>query len=68
MLNQEYTLATAQAALDSGVADAISWGRLFIANPDLPERFAKQADLNPPNPRTFYTPGPEGYIDYPALA
>ncbi len=67
ILNQEYTLETAQAALDSGVADAVSWGRLFIANPDLVERFAKQAELNKPNPRTFYTPGPEGYIDYPAL-
>lgn len=68
VLNQEYTAETAQAALDSGVADAISWGRLFIANPDLPLRFAQGAELNTPNPRTFYTPGPEGYIDYPALA
>ncbi len=68
VLNQEYTLATAQAALASGVADAISWGRLFIANPDLPARLKAQADLNKPNPRTFYTPGPEGYIDYPALS
>lgn len=68
VLNQEYSLESAQAALDSGVADAISWGRLFIANPDLPERFAKGAELNVPNPRTFYVPGPEGYVDYPALA
>lgn len=67
VLNQEYTLESAQAALDSGVADAISWGRLFIANPDLPARFERGTALNTPNPRTFYTPGPEGYIDYPAL-
>lgn len=67
VLNQEYTLDSARAALDSGVADAISWGRLFIANPDLPARFEKGAELNVPNPRTFYSPGPEGYIDYPAL-
>ena len=67
ILNQEYSLAQAKAALESGVADAISWGRLYIANPDLAERFAAGADLNAPNPRTFYTPGPEGYIDYPAL-
>lgn len=67
VLNQEFTRDSAQAALDSGVADAISWGRLFIANPDLPARFKQQAELNPPNPRTFYTPGPEGYVDYPAL-
>ena len=68
VLNQEYSLAAAETAVESGAADAISWGRLFIANPDLPARFAGGADLNPPNPRTFYTPGPEGYIDYPALA
>ena len=67
VLNQQYTRETAQAALDSGVADAISWGRLFIANPDLPARFATGAPLNDPNPRTFYTPGIEGYIDYQAL-
>ena len=67
VLNQDYTLAAAKAALDSGVADAISWGRLYIANPDLAQRFERGADLNAPNPRTFYTPGPEGYIDYPAL-
>ena len=67
VLNQEYTRESAQAALDSGIADAIAWGRLFIANPDLPERFRRDAELNTPNPRTFYTPGPEGYIDYPAL-
>ncbi|MES2753717.1 MAG: alkene reductase [Pseudomonadota bacterium] len=67
ILNQEYTLAAAKDALASGVADAISWGRLYIANPDLAERFAGGADLNAPNPRTFYTEGAEGYIDYPSL-
>lgn len=67
VLNQDYTLASAQADLDSGVADAVSWGRSFIANPDLVERFRTGAPLNTPNPRTFYTPGPEGYTDYPAL-
>ncbi|MBN8846563.1 MULTISPECIES: alkene reductase [unclassified Sphingomonas] len=67
VLNQDYSLAAAQADLDSGLADAISWGRLFIANPDLVERFRTGAPLNEPNPKTFYKPGPEGYIDYPAL-
>ena len=67
VLNQEYTLETGQEALDSGVADAVSWGRLFIANPDLPKRFELGAELNTPNMRTFYTPGIEGYIDYQAL-
>jgi N-ethylmaleimide reductase len=67
VLNQDYTREAAQADLDSGLADAISWGRLFIANPDLPERFRTGAALNEPNPKTFYVPGPVGYIDYPAL-
>jgi 2,4-dienoyl-CoA reductase-like NADH-dependent reductase (Old Yellow Enzyme family) len=68
VLNQDYTQEAGQADLDSGVADAIAWGRLFIANPDLVERFRAHAPLNTPNPRTFYTPGPVGYIDYPTLA
>ncbi|URW75214.1 alkene reductase [Sphingomonas donggukensis] len=67
ILNQDYDLATAQADLASGIADAISFGRPFLANPDLPERLRTGAELNTPNPRTFYTPGPEGYTDYPAL-
>lgn len=67
VLNQDYSLAGAQGDLDSGLADAISWGRLFIANPDLVERFRRDAPLNTPNPKTFYRPGPEGYVDYPAL-
>ncbi|MCU1252854.1 MAG: alkene reductase, partial [Edaphobacter sp.] len=48
-------------------ADAVAFGKLFIANPDLPARFAKGLPLNRPNAATFYAPGPEGYIDYPAL-
>jgi N-ethylmaleimide reductase len=40
---------------------------LFIANPDLPERFRRRAPLNEPKPATFYAKGPEGYTDYPAL-
>ena len=67
VLNQDYTLAAAEADLASGLADAISWGRLYIANPDLAERFRRNAPLNAPNPKTFYKPGPEGYVDYPAL-
>ena len=48
-------------------ADAISWGQLYIANPDLVRRCAEAADLNVPNPQTFYGEGPEGYTDYPFL-
>ena len=67
VLNQDYSKEAAQADLDAGVADAVAWGRLYIANPDLVERFRRDAPLNTPNPRTFYVPGPEGYIDYPSL-
>jgi N-ethylmaleimide reductase len=67
VLNQDYTLEAGQRDVESGIADAIAWGRLFIANPDLVERFRRGAPLNAPNPKTFYVPGPEGYTDYPAL-
>ena len=66
VLNQDYTLETAQADLDSGVADAIAFGRPFIGNPDLVERLRSGAPLAQDNPKTWYRPGPEGYIDYPA--
>jgi 2,4-dienoyl-CoA reductase-like NADH-dependent reductase (Old Yellow Enzyme family) len=56
-----------QQLLDEGKADAVAFGKLFIANPDLPARFAKGGPLNRPNAATFYAPGPEGYTDYPAL-
>jgi 2,4-dienoyl-CoA reductase-like NADH-dependent reductase (Old Yellow Enzyme family) len=65
--NEGFTKATAQAALDAGEADAVAWGKLFIANPDLVARFAADAPLNEPNTSTFYVPGPQGYTDYPAL-
>ena len=46
----------------------MAFGKLFIANPDLPRRFATGAPLNPPDPQTFYGAGAKGYTDYPALA
>ena len=68
VLNSDYdSAAEAQAKLDEGIADAISFGRTFLANPDLPERLRTAAPLNPGNPRTWYSQGPEGYVDYPAL-
>lgn len=66
--NEGFTLETATAALAAGEADAVAFGRTFIANPDLPERFRRRAALNAPGPETFYTHGPAGYVDYPALA
>jgi 2,4-dienoyl-CoA reductase-like NADH-dependent reductase (Old Yellow Enzyme family) len=65
ILNSDYRLDSGTERLGEGVADAISFGRPFIANPDLVERLRQGADLAEPNPRTFYTPGPEGYTDYP---
>ena len=48
-----------------GTADLISFGRLYISNPDLVYRLKKRLPLTPPDTATFYTRGPEGYIDYP---
>jgi N-ethylmaleimide reductase len=59
--------ASAQQALDGGHADLIAMGRAFLANPDLVERLRKDLPLNAPDPSTFYTPGAQGYTDYPAL-
>ncbi|MCW3846865.1 alkene reductase [Sphingomonas sp. LB-2] len=67
ILNEAYRLESAQADLDSGVADGIAFGRPFLANPDLVERLRIGAPLNKPDVATFYTNGPEGYVDYPAL-
>jgi 2,4-dienoyl-CoA reductase-like NADH-dependent reductase (Old Yellow Enzyme family) len=67
IINSDYHLEDANAALASGRADAVAFGRPFIANPDLPARFKSGAALNKPHVDTFYTQGPEGYTDYPAL-
>ena len=66
--NEGFTRESAEAILDRGDADAVAFGKLFIANPDLPERFAHNLPLNTPDPSTFSAPGPHGYTDYPALA
>jgi len=66
--NQKLTQETGDLLLAKGEADAIAYGQLFIANPDLPLRFAKHAPLNMPDPETFYAQGAEGYTDYPFLA
>ncbi|MFP6561601.1 alkene reductase [Paraburkholderia sp. B3] len=65
--NEKFTLESAQAALSAGEADAVAWGQLFIANPDLPRRFELNAALNTPNPSTYYARGETGYTDYPTL-
>jgi len=65
--NGGFTRETGEKLLAGGDADAIVYGKLFLANPDLPERFKRDAPLNAPDQSTFYTPGERGYIDYPAL-
>ena len=67
ILNSDYDAPRAIADLDSGLADAISFGRSFLANPDLVRRLREGARLNAANPATFYTQGREGYLDYPTL-
>jgi 2,4-dienoyl-CoA reductase-like NADH-dependent reductase (Old Yellow Enzyme family) len=66
--NQALTREEGEALLAREEADAVAWGELFIANPDLPLRFASGAPLNEPDPKTFYGDGPEGYTDYPFLS
>lgn len=67
ILNSDYDVALAEAALASGEADAIAFGRPFIGNPDLVERIRSGAEWAADNPQTWYSPGAEGYTDYPAL-
>lgn len=62
-----FTRETGNAVLEAGDADLIAYGRWFISNPDLPERFALNADLNPYDRNTFYGGDSRGYTDYPAL-
>ncbi len=65
ILNSDYRLASAQAALDAGEADAITFGRTFLANPDLPRRLADGLPLTEDDMATWYVPGAKGYTDYP---
>ena len=66
--NMGYSADEAGQAIAEGKLDAVAFGTSFLANPDLPARLETGATLNQPNPATFYTPGPEGYTDYPILA
>ena len=65
--NENHTRDSAEQLLEKGEADAVAFGKLFIANPDLPQRFARNAPLNTPDQHTFYADGPKGYTDYPGL-
>lgn len=63
--NMGYTAEEAEHAIAEGRLDAVAFGTAFLANPNLPARIKSGAPLNPPDPDTFYTPGPKGYTDYP---
>ncbi len=65
--NEKFNYETATQVLAAGEADAVAFGVPFLSNPDLPERFRKQAALNAPDPTTFYAPSAKGYTDYPAM-
>jgi len=67
ILSGGYDAARADADLAAGKCDLIAVGRPFLANPDLVERWKNGAAVNAPDMDTFYTPGPKGYTDYPAL-
>jgi N-ethylmaleimide reductase len=68
VINGGYTPARARHAVESRHADAVSLGRLFIANPDLVARIATSAPLNSPDPTTYYSGTEKGYTDYPTLS
>lgn len=67
MTNGNYNREEAMATVEAGKADIVSFARLFLANPDLPNRFAQNAPLNKPDRTTFYGGGAAGYTDYPFL-
>ncbi|WP_338494891.1 alkene reductase [Erwinia aphidicola] len=62
-----YTAEKAETLIEQGLIDAVAFGRSYIANPDLVERLKKNAELNEPQPETFYGGGAKGYTDYPVL-
>ena len=67
LINTGYDQQTASTAVETGGADAVSFGTLFLANPDLPERFKHRASLNQPDRATMYGGHAQGYVDYPML-
>jgi len=67
ILNGGYDSSSGNEDIEKGDADLISFGVLFLANPDLPERFRKNTQLNPPDIATFYAGEEKGYIDYPKI-
>ncbi len=67
IINDQFNRESAEAVINDDVADLVAFGVPFLANPDLPQRFERNAPLNKPDTATFYTPGEKGYTDYPRL-
>ena len=67
IMNGGYDAASGNEVIGSGLADLVSFGVLFLANPDLPDRFRRNASLNTADPATFYSGEEKGYTDYPPL-
>jgi N-ethylmaleimide reductase len=67
-VNNGYDQTLAEEAVESGRADLVAFGKLFIANPDLVRRFEEGLPLNAPQKETFYGGGAKGLIDYPFAA
>lgn len=67
IINSNFDQEKGNQIVEEGLADLVAYGKLFISNPDLVERFARNAKLNEWDQDTFYTPGPKGYTDYPML-
>jgi N-ethylmaleimide reductase len=65
--NCGYTRETGEEAIQEGLANLISYGTLFLSNPDLPKRFEINAELNQADRATMYGGNDQGYIDYPFL-
>jgi len=68
ILSGGYDQDRANQDLEANLGDLVAFGRPFLANPDLVERFKEGAELNAPDFGTFYTPGEQGYTDYPTMA
>ncbi len=68
ILSGGYDHERAEHDLQRDAGDLVAFGKPFLANPDLVERYRQNAELNEPDQSTFYTPGPKGYTDYPELA
>jgi 2,4-dienoyl-CoA reductase-like NADH-dependent reductase (Old Yellow Enzyme family) len=68
LVNEKFDQKSGEDVIAKGEADGVVFGKLFLANPDLPRRFKEGAPLNTPDSNTFYAQGPQGYTDYPFLA